>query len=473
MNERILFDIEADGLLGDVTKVHCIALYDLDSKESKLFVSHTEQKEALCLMRDAKLLVGHSIKQYDLTVLRDNLGFVPSRDTEIYDTLVSSSILYPEEIRSLEDWAKILKLKQGKIQHEDWSVYSENMGDRCLGDVEINARVYEYLKKNEHEKLCYNAILLEQAVASIHARQILNKVCFNIEKAEALRDELDSKAEILREHIIEASPSRCLLFGVNLKNQEGTKKERATILNAGGQVPCKAYRTQAGGVTSDTLKYFTEELKKVRGPYTKVSFRRLNPDSSQEVKDLLLDLGWIPTEYNVVKEADGSWRSTSPKLTEDSYDTLPTGLGKTIAEYNTLKHRRNFLSNATDSEKGAIAEARRGNGKVSAHAFTCGTPTARYRHSGVVCNIPRVTSMYGKEMRALLGVPSGSFQVGIDLSGIEARCLAHYLLRGNYTRARQTADLILSPDKGNDFHSFNAKVWGVSRDTAKTCLYAL
>ena len=81
--------------------------------------------------------------------------------------------------------------------------------------------------------------------------------------------------------------------------------------------------------------------------------------------------------------------------------------------------------------------------------------------------------MYGPELRSLFGVPLGNYQIGIDLAGIEARVLAHYLLRGNYTKARQTADLILSPDKGNDFHSFNAKVWGVSRDTAKTCLYAL
>jgi DNA polymerase I-like protein with 3'-5' exonuclease and polymerase domains len=172
----------------------------------------------------------------------------------------------------------------------------------------------------------------------------------------------------------------------------------------------------------------------------------------------------------MVKDGD-NWRATSPKLTEDSYDSLPPGLGKAIAEYNTLKHRRNFLKNADG--KGAIASAISGNGRVQAEAFTCATNTSRYRHQGVVCNIPRVGSAYGEEFRSLFIVPEDSWMIGVDLSGIEARCLAHHILNGGYKDAEATADLILSPDKGSDFHSYNAKVWGCDRNTAKSVIYAL
>lgn len=475
MFKRIVFDIETNNLLGYVTKIHCISLYCLDTKKVALFVSAEEQEEALKVMSGASLLVGHNICQYDLPVLKMMTRWEPDVDTEIYDTLVASFILWPEEFRSLEVWAKILRLSQEKIQNEDWSVYTELMGKRCLADTVINAEVYEYIRKQRHENLIEPARLLEQHVARIHAAQVVHGVGFDIIRGQQYHEDLDKRVEDLRKEIIAESPTKCLILGTALKNQVGTKKQRVRDLEDGIIPPCTACKTKAGVYTAVTKKYFPdiEDLCTVKGPYTKVEFRNVNPDSPQEMKDLLLDLGWKPTEYNVVKDADGTWRATSPKLTEDSYSSLPAGLGQNIAQYNTLKHRRNFLQNLKDPEKGALPEARRGNGRVQAHAFTCGTPTARYRHNGVVCNIPRVSSIYGKELRSLFCVSRDNLQVGVDLSGIEARMLAHYLLLGNYRNARETADLILSPDKLNDFHSFNAKVWGVDRDTAKTCLYAL
>jgi hypothetical protein len=92
------------------------------------------------------------------------------------------------------------------------------------------------------------------------------------------------------------------------------------------------------------------------------------------VKGFLIKLGWKDAdEWNLKKDVHGSYIKaeedmelrwpkkahpdnqlikvvkkgellvTSPKLTDDDYEQLPEGLGKKIAEYNTYKHRRNFL----------------------------------------------------------------------------------------------------------------------------------
>ena len=41
--------------------------------------------------------------------------------------------------------------------------------------------------------------------------------------------------------------------------------------------------------------------------------------------------------------------------------------------------------------------------------------------------VPNTSSVYGKECRECWTVEEGNVQVGVDLSGIELRCLSHYM----------------------------------------------
>jgi len=71
----------------------------------------------------------------------------------------------------------------------------------------------------------------------------------------------------------------------------------------------------------------------------------------------------------------------------------------------------------------------------------------------------------------LYGVGPGHLQIGIDLSGIEARMLCHFCF--DYDGGEEFAKLVLCKDKGGDWHSANAAMWGCTRNDAKTELYAL
>lgn len=91
--------------------------------------------------------------------------------------------------------------------------------------------------------------------------------------------------------------------------------------------------------------------------------------------------------------------------------------------YTTFKHRRSciadkeyFIEDGEDNvpEKGYLHSVRE-DGRISTPAIEIGATSNRYKHS-VVANVPRATSVYGKEMRSLFGAGSDYYQLGFDFS---------------------------------------------------------
>ena len=123
------------------------------------------------------------------------------------------------------------------------------------------------------------------------------------------------------------------------------------------------------------------DVTKVAGPFSRIEYLDIDLNSTTQVKDYLLSVGWQPTKWNKSK-TDG--RITSPKLTEDSFDSIEGDLGKLIARRGILRHRRNSVQNYEDPEnKGIIAQVR-SDGRVAAEVITCNTPTGRSTHRGAV-----------------------------------------------------------------------------------------
>jgi len=81
--------------------------------------------------------------------------------------------------------------------------------------------------------------------------------------------------------------------------------------------------------------------------------------------------------------------------------------------------------------------------------------TSRMKHR-LVANIPRVTSLYGEEMRSLFGVESPRyFQIGYDFDSLEARIESHYCWRYEKDPHEYCNALLL--EKPYDVHSMMAK----------------
>ena len=107
------------------------------------------------------------------------------------------------------------------------------------------------------------------------------------------------------------------------------------------------------------------------------------------------------------------------------------------------------------------------DGRIHGYVNTNGTVTGRCTHSR--CNVAQVPSShakYGKKCRSLFYAPGKRLLVGCDASGLELRCLAHYL--HPYDDGRY-GEIIIN----EDIHTANQKAAGLkSRSQAKEFVYA-
>jgi len=145
---------------------------------------------------------------------------------------------------------------------------------------------------------------------------------------------------------------------------------------------------------------------------------------------------------------------------------------KDVVHYYTYRHRKNSIAGGVLDEDGepetGFLSAVRKDGRVPTPADTLGANTGRYRHK-IICNIPRVTSLYGEQMRNLFGSGEGLWQLGFDFASLEARIMGHHVLP--YTDGEALAEALIA-EKPNDIHSINARKLGIDRSSAKSFSYA-
>ena len=65
---RLLFDIEADGLLLTISKIHCIVIYNIDTNKTTQYGPELIG-EAIQYLKQADVLIGHNLIGYDLPAL--------------------------------------------------------------------------------------------------------------------------------------------------------------------------------------------------------------------------------------------------------------------------------------------------------------------------------------------------------------------------------------------------------------------
>jgi hypothetical protein len=181
----------------------------------------------------------------------------------------------------------------------------------------------------------------------------------------------------------------------------------------------------------------------------------------------------------------GQDKDIDPAL-EALHDKFPHA--KLISEFLTYSHRRNsILGGGVDPDdvdeddefagKGFLALVRE-DGRIATPADTCGAGTSRFKHR-VVANIPRITSLYGEQMRNQFGVDvdEGFVQMGYDFASLEAMIESHYCWRYD-TEDGKPYCVSLTAKSPNDVHTITAaKVAAMigqtfTRQNAKPVKYA-
>ena len=482
MNEKLVVDIEANGFQNDVTKLWCISVFNIETKEKETFTDYNSDyrgiEEGLKLLSTAKQIIGHNFIAYDMVVLEKLHNFKTS--ATIIDTFLMSQLLnFNRQLgrvkgrHNLAQWGEALGIP--KFTQEQWTVYEDTMLDRCEIDVQINVRVYiQLMKEFKMSGIPKSVIQREFAIAKISAQQVKNG--WLIDERLALRhiDFLKREIETLRQNIEPLMPKIVKCPDVWVSNQECNEILETTGIRYDAELkegqrlkkPILPRYTKAGVLHSAQAKWLGEGVK-VYGAYCRVEFHDAKLTQHSEVKKLLFKNGWKPTEWNTKRTAEGRMIRTSAKLTEDSYGSIKGTLGKDIALHATYQHRLNTLQNQKEEKKGWLG-SRRKDGRIECVPFTLGTATGRMSHKNLV-NVPGAKATFGKEMREIFIAPRDRVLVGCDLASAQLRLLAAAMGDKTYSETVITG----KEAKGTDVHTVNQKAAGLrTRAQAKTFIYA-
>ncbi len=434
--KSIVFDLETDGLLHEATTIWIFVAEDLNTGEQTVFSDEDKTarplKELPAFLDSCRLLAGHHILMYDVLILEKLLGWKPKPKQKLVDTMVMSQVLNYKRFgfgHSLKVWGDFFGYP--KVEHDDWSQYSAEMRNRCVIDVKLNVKVYNYLvaelNSRKNKDTLKLGIKVEHGTSRFVGRSVLHGWPFDVVKAKEVRNQLEEKMGLIEQTI-----------NPKLKTKL-TQLDRDPEFKSPAWIKTGNYAVRTAGWFEIDPARGQEEDRPVWGDYCRVELVQPDIGSMESVKSLLYELGWEPDEWNYVKDGKGVLVKSSPKLTEASLEPLGE-VGAMINEFYTLRSRHSIL-------KTWMEENLTDQNKIHGDCFVIGTPTARSRHA-VIANIPSADATFGPEIRSLFSSRPGYVIVGADSKGNQNRALAHYLNNAAYTEAICTGDI----------HDFNRKI---------------
>jgi len=407
----IVFDIEADGLLNEATKIHCLCYHDLERGTNHVLTSYPD---IIALLRNTDVLIGHNIIRYDIPLLEKLLGI---QITATYvDTLSLSWYLEPERvIHGLEQWGEDFGIPKPYIA--DWSKQSlDDYIHRCTEDVKINLKLWKRFKKRL--TLIYGD--WEEA------KKLISYLSF---KMDCAREQERSGWKLDREHALQSVE----------KLTEAKQAKRSTLIAAMPQTPVYALRKRPmkpfkkdGSYSTSGARWFAllernnlpldynEEIKEV------VGYEEPNPGSVPQVKAWLYSLGWKPATFKITRDKETGDIKKTPQINLEHGGGLCPSVKRlsdvdpainALDELGVIQHRLGLLNGfLRDSNDNDVLQA-----QISGF-----TNTLRFIHKTIV-NLPKAGKAHAEGIRGSLIARDGYELCGSDMSSLEDRLKQHYI----------------------------------------------
>ncbi len=419
-------DIETDGL--DPTVVWCIGVQNIYNKGKRMFKPDTVDQFKSWVDNHKQIgitLIFHNGIGYDIPVLKKLLG-VDFSFVNIEDTMIMSQLDSPrrEGGHSLKSWGDRFEFEKG--DYEDWSKYTEEMATYCMRDVEITTKLYLQLK--DELKGQEDALKLEYYIKEKCNEQENNGWSFDEKKAISLLSDINNELRKAEEEVQRVFKPLPVWKKTNTLSRTH-KVDGTRTLAYSKQVALQCH------INSD-------------GEYGYFAYPPLNLGSRQQVAHHLMHYGWKPTKLT---------ETGRPIVDEGTLADVDIPEAKLIARFLTMQKRKSQVNSWLDNYNEET-------GAIHARVHTIGTVTNRMTSTDP--NLQQVTASskeFGSEMRSLFVASEGKVIVGADLSGLELRCLAHYMKDDDYTNEILTGDI----------HTKNQQSAGLStRDEAKRFIYA-
>ncbi len=416
-----VFDIESDGLLDTVTKIHCLCYRQYNSDILVKEEAITSYSEMQHFITTTKVLVGHNIVKYDIPALIKILG-ISREDIKgfVVDTLGLSQYLYPlRERHGLEQWGEEFGIPKPVIK--DWSGLTiEEYIHRCKEDVKINSKLwqiqYEYLLKIYGD--------------STKTKRFVEYITF---KLDCIREQEEEK--------IRLDVEKCKENLLKLKNLYEEKREILSkimpphITYKYKSKPKVVYKKD-GTLTSHGEKWINLLKEKGLPDYhigdIKVISKKEpgNPNSHSQIKEWLFSLGWVPTTFNYVRDKTAPYDSPARKIPQISNDdrtdlcdsvkalyTLAPELEE-LEGYFKINHRIGILTAFLEEQKDGYLVS-------DINGFT---NTLRVQHKKPIVNLPANPKLYWEMIRGVLVAKNDNYLLcGADMSGLEDNTGRHYM----------------------------------------------
>lgn len=457
----MVFDLETDGFLADVTKIHCLNIYDRERKLALRFNDHKTGdgtiEDGIAVLRAAPIIAGLNVHEYDVAVL-EKLELFRAKD-KVIDARAYSRLIWPTLTdkdfaalrsgklppefqqkglignHSVKAWGYRLGERKGEFDPKNfinektgephtWATiqYSTEMDDYCMQDVMTTVKLFELIESKQYDP---RALEIENEVQRIIAQQQRNGWAFDRKAAEKLYATLQIRR-------IEVDAQLQLAF----PPWEVVVKDFIPKVN-----------NKARGY-----------VKGVRAIVTKM--QQFNPSSRDHISDRLMKVhGWEPNEFT-----DGG----KPKVDETVLDAMAIPEAKLLNEYLLLDKRLGQIGDG----KGGWLKCEK-DGRIYGRVNTNGAVTGRMTHNSPnVSATPKVQSEYGPECRACWTADEGEVLVGCDASSLELCELAHFLARydgGAYASAVTSG----KKEDGTDTHGIHKAALDFNdREKGKTWTYA-
>lgn len=483
---RLAFDIETDGLLHQMTTTHSLVMKNVDSGEVRSVAGRTpkagevlpshlwyDMEFHLRELMEADEIIGHNIIKYDIPAIQKIYPWFEPQG-KVTDTLVDARLIWsnirdsdlgrvkagrlPGKLigsHSLEAWGCRLgnwkgdysKEKEAELRqlHLDngwdkptdeelrahvWGTWTPEMQRYCEQDVEVTAQLYARI---ESRKYAPKSRKLEHGAATLCAKIERNGFPFDKQGGADLYATLAAKRQSLEVGLVEAFGSWWEASGIMTPKRTVNFKD-----------PLRASMIEGA-------------------PYTKIKRVTFNPSSRQHVaKRLKAMYDWKPKDFTP---------NGDPKVDEDILSKLPYHHAKLLVEYYLLDKRigqlaegkQAWLRVANDTNEATFI-----NGSINSNGAVTGRATHSFPNVG---QVPSLKAQYGRECRELFGIHGayrdlGWVQAGTDMSGLELRCLSHFMARWDGGAYGETV-------LNGDIHTANQEAAGLpTRDDAKTFIYA-
>jgi hypothetical protein len=462
--KSLIFDLETDGLIPLVSRVHCGVLMDLDTLKVQTY-GPSDLEEMIEELASADVLAGHNICGFDIPVLELLHGYdVPGQ--KYLDTLAMSRAIYPgspatsvlrkldaaferkhgEQAgldskhhgrHTLKAWSIRLQLEdEGKMDYDGgWEKFSPDMLTYCEGDVAANKHLLDHLLSKGWPEEVHH---VESQMSYLMWKQEEYGVGFDEEAAVMLMADLTQRRSDLTTQLQTVFPPVEVADGP-------PKKWKKNMV-------CRKYDE------CDSRWY----APRVKGEWhQKTKLQEFNPASTQHIAARLVDkYGW---------DAHAFTPGGQIQVTDAILRDLPWPEAIQCADFQVVKKALAYISEGSNAWLKLVK-----HGRLHGRVMPTGAVTNRASHSNPnLANVPSKDKAYGKECRSLFiaggdKVPMNYVMVGCDASSLQLSIYAHYVAR--YDGGLLAA---LCEDEDGDPHEFMRQASGLYyRENQKTLTYA-